>query len=107
MFDASKLPAWANVPPTYRASPLPSSCAYSALTSPGLFVGFKSLQKAYAVIGAGFLPLQALVLLLLCGRSDWIGARMRNRPLTVLVLILTIAFLLTAGALDVHARLSG
>jgi Mn2+/Fe2+ NRAMP family transporter len=53
----------------------------------GLFWRFEQVQQAYAVIGATFIPLLALVLLILNGRATWIGAESRNRPLTVAVLV--------------------
>ena len=74
---------------------------------PGLFFGFRTMQKAYAVIGAGFLPLLAVALLLLNGRGDWVGERFRNRPLTVLALAAAVLFFAVAGLLDVRARLFG
>jgi Mn2+/Fe2+ NRAMP family transporter len=74
---------------------------------PGLFLGFRTMQKAYAVIGAGFLPLLALALLLLNGRADWVGERFRNRPWTVVALVAAVLFFAAAGLLDVRARLFG
>ena len=53
----------------------------------GLFASFEQVQKAYAVIGATFIPLLALILLLLNGRVDWVGERSRNRPVTTGVLV--------------------
>ena len=62
----------------------------------GLRFGFKSVQLAYATIGAGFLPLLAIALLVLNGRRAWVG-ELRNRPLTVLALGLTVVFFGVAG----------
>ena len=62
----------------------------------GLFFGFQSIQKLYAVIGALFLPLLALTLLLLNGRERWLGAQRNGRGTTAL-LVLTLAFFLLAG----------
>ena len=58
----------------------------------GLFFSFREIQKFYSVIGAWFFPLLALVLLVLNGRTAFIGARHRNRPLTTAVLIAVLAF---------------
>ncbi len=58
----------------------------------GLFFSFREIQKFYAVIGAWFFPLLALVLLILNGRAAWIGERHRNRPLTNAVLLAVLAF---------------
>jgi Mn2+/Fe2+ NRAMP family transporter len=56
----------------------------------GLLVEFKRVQKLYAVIGACFLPLLALALLHL-NRERFLG-QARNRPATVALLALTVAF---------------
>ena len=58
----------------------------------GLWVSFKEIQKIYAVIGACFMPLLALSLLILNGRRAWVGARFRNRWPTAVVLVATLAF---------------
>ena len=44
----------------------------------GLFVGFSRIQKVYAVVGALFIPMLALVLLVLNNRRSWVG-ELRNR----------------------------
>jgi Mn2+/Fe2+ NRAMP family transporter len=53
----------------------------------GLFHSFREIQKLYASIGAWFIPVLALSLLLLNSRTDWVGERYKNRPLTVGVLL--------------------
>ena len=58
----------------------------------GLFWRFQEIQKLYAVVGATFIPLLAIALLILNGRADWVGAQYRNRPATVFVLLATLAF---------------
>jgi hypothetical protein len=58
----------------------------------GLFARFEQVQQAYAVIGATFIPLLALVLLVLNGRSAWVGEASRNRPVTVAVLVTILVF---------------
>lgn len=58
----------------------------------GLSSSFVSAQKAYAIIGATFIPLLALVLLILNGRAAWVGQQSRNRPLTVGVLVAILVF---------------
>ena len=67
----------------------------------GLWVGFARMQKTYAVFGAVFMPMLALVLLLLNGRTDWIGRQYRNRPLTTILLLLILIFFAAAGYLAV------
>jgi len=44
------------------------------------------------VVGAWFFPFLALALLLLNGRSEWVGREYRNRPLTILVLVAVLSF---------------
>ena len=63
----------------------------------------REVQKYYAVIGAGFIPLLALVLLILNGRTAWVG-RFRNRPLTVAVLVATLGFSLLAAWFQIRSR---
>jgi len=58
----------------------------------GLLVGFREMQKLYAITGACFIPLLALALLILNGRRDWVGDRFRNRWPTVVVLVTALAF---------------
>ena len=58
----------------------------------GLFWRFQEIQKIYAVVGATIIQFLAIALLVLNGRSDWVGAQYRNRPMTVAVLIATLAF---------------
>jgi len=70
----------------------------------GLGRGFQALQKTYAVVGAAFLPLLALSLLLLCGRGAWIGAEHRNRPWTTATLVLAFLFFAVAGVLELAQR---
>ena len=57
----------------------------------GLFMSFREIQKLYAVIGAMFIPMLALVLLVLNGRRDWVGAHVNKRS-TVAALTAAIAF---------------
>jgi Mn2+/Fe2+ NRAMP family transporter len=73
--------------------------ALALVPIPGLLGGFRAVQKAYAVVGAAFLPLLAIALLILNGRTRWVGARMRNGPLTVTVLALAVLLFLAAGVL--------
>ena len=58
----------------------------------GLGMSFSMIQKAYAITGALFIPLLAIALLALNGRSDWVGDRFRNRRPTTIVLVLTTVF---------------
>lgn len=60
--------------------------AMALLPMAGLFRGFGEVQKFYAVIGAWFFPVLVLALLILNGRSSWVGKSYRNRPLTMVAL---------------------
>ena len=71
----------------------------------GLWVGFAKMQKLYAIVGALFMPMLALVLLLLNGRTKWIGERYRNHPVLSAALVLILVFFLMAGGLSVQKAL--
>jgi Mn2+/Fe2+ NRAMP family transporter len=58
----------------------------------GLFFSFREVQKFYTVIGAYVFPLLALALLVFNSRATWVGARFKNRPLTVFALAAVLAF---------------
>jgi Mn2+/Fe2+ NRAMP family transporter len=58
----------------------------------GLFWGFRDIQLAYAVTGALLFPVLALALLIFNGRSAWVGAKFRNRPLTIAALVVVLVF---------------
>jgi Mn2+/Fe2+ NRAMP family transporter len=57
----------------------------------GLLVSFRDVQKLYAIIGAAFMPLLALALLLLNSRGDWTG-ELRNHRTTQFVLLAIFLF---------------
>ncbi|MHC5007439.1 MAG: Nramp family divalent metal transporter [Planctomycetota bacterium] len=63
----------------------------------------REVQKYYAVIGAGFIPLLAVALLILNGRTAWVG-RFRNRPVTVAILVATLGFSLLAAWFQIRSR---
>lgn len=52
---------------------------------------FREVQKVYAILGAAFIPMLALVLLILNSRGDWIGREYRNRIWTIGALLVAIA----------------
>ncbi len=58
----------------------------------GLFWGFRDIQLAYALTGALLFPVLALALLIFNGRSAWVGAKFRNRPLTIAALVVVLLF---------------
>ena len=65
--------------------------AIATLPMLGLFMSFREVQKLYALVGASFLPMLAVVLLILNGRRAWVG-ELVNRRTTSLVLIGIISF---------------
>jgi hypothetical protein len=64
---------------------------------------FREVQKYYAVMGAAFIPLLALVLLILNGKRDWIGAAHRNGAAAVMTLATALILSLAAGYLQVQS----
>lgn len=75
--------------------------ALSLIPMIGLWIGFAKMQKWYAIIGALFIPMLALTLLLLNGRTQWIGVQHRNRLSTTLILIFILLFFIMAGGLSI------
>jgi Mn2+/Fe2+ NRAMP family transporter len=81
------------------------ACLYAIATVPmlGLILfDFRSMQKVYAIVGALFIPMLAAVLLVMNGRSDWVGERNRNPWWLVAVLASALAFFLLAGAIEIR-----
>ncbi|MAT16174.1 MAG: iron transporter [Planctomyces sp.] len=69
---------------------------YALATFPifGLFTKFERAQKLYAVLGAFFVPMLALALLLLLGTGRYLQGPGHNRLLTNIVLVLSLLFFL-------------
>ncbi len=69
------------------------SYLYGIATVPmiGLLVQFREIQKIYGIVAVGFLPLLTIALILLNGRTSWIG-KFKNRPATVVVLLSVLVF---------------
>lgn len=67
----------------------------------GLTTSFKEAQKAYAVVGAAFLPMLALCLLFL-NRGRSVGREHRNRAWSVFALLTTLVFFTWAGYLGLR-----
>ena len=55
------------------------------------------IQLTYAVLGALFMPLLALTLLLMNNRSDWVGARFRSKWVINALLVATLVFFAYIG----------
>lgn len=76
--------------------------ALATLPMVGLFYSFKRVQMVYAIVGAAFMPLLAVALLLLLStRIGGVEARFRNRPATTVALALTLVFFAVYGWLEV------
>ena len=73
----------------------------------GLFVRFDVVQKTYAIIGALFIPLLAIVLLILNSRPSLIGPQLRNSYFTNALLILTLLCFLLAGWFEIQNQFAG
>ena len=58
----------------------------------GLVMTFQEVQKIYAVIGASFIPLVTVGLLLMNGRADWVGEEFKNKRKTDSVLLIILGF---------------
>jgi Mn2+/Fe2+ NRAMP family transporter len=71
----------------------------------GLLFSFREIQKVYAVFGALFMPLLAVTLLVLNGRSEWVGRQLRNRPPTTVVLAAIVLLFLFFGYRHLRAQL--
>jgi hypothetical protein len=67
---------------------------------------FQTMQKTYAIVGALFVPMLAVALLVMNGRTAWVGPRFRNSLATAAVLIAIVLFFLLAGVLEVREKLS-
>jgi Mn2+/Fe2+ NRAMP family transporter len=67
----------------------------------------KHVQLAHAVLGALFMPLLAVTLLLMNNRADWVGERFRNRWGSNLLLALTLLTFAAIGLGDLIARATG
>ena len=57
----------------------------------GLMVSFKEAQKLYALVGAAFLPLLAIALLVMNSRKAWVGEQANRWP-SITLLAATVSF---------------
>ena len=71
----------------------------------GLWINFARVQKWYAIVGAAFMPMLALALLLLNGRSQWVGREYRNSVWTSLLLAATLAVFAWVGWYEIRKEL--
>jgi Mn2+/Fe2+ NRAMP family transporter len=70
-----------------------------------LWLSVKQIQLAYAVMGAMFMPLLALTLLLMNNRASWVGAKFRNGWAVNLLLVLTLLLFAVFGVLQLTGKL--
>ena len=59
--------------------------AIAFLPMPGLMMGFREIQKLYAIIGAAFLPLLAVALLVMNSNRNWLGSHANRWPSQVML----------------------
>jgi hypothetical protein len=65
----------------------------------------KTIQLAYAVLGALFMPLLAFTLLVMNNHRDWIAPRFRSGWLINLALIVTLVLFVGLAALEFLGKL--
>ncbi|UYV12563.1 MAG: Nramp family divalent metal transporter [Phycisphaera sp.] len=70
-----------------------------------LFVDFRTAQKLYGVVGAGFIPLLAIALVPLMNRRAWIGRELANRWWSNLALGVALLVCVAAAWWSIAARL--
>lgn len=70
-----------------------------------LFVNFKSAMQINGVVGALFIPMLSLALIILNGRPSLVG-RFRNSTTTTVLLFVTLVFFLYVGGLQVSKLFS-
>ncbi len=62
----------------------------------GLFMQFKEAQKLYALIGALFIPLLAITLLMMNSRKKWLGKHSNGLVSTLTLIVTLLLFLMLA-----------
>jgi Mn2+/Fe2+ NRAMP family transporter len=62
----------------------------------GLMVSFKQIQQLYAIIGASFLPLLAIALLIMNSKREWLGQYANRWPSIVMLAVTVIFFIVLA-----------
>ena len=65
---------------------------------------FEDVQKYYAILGAAFIPFLAALLLVMNSRTKWVGARHRNRWLTVVILVVVLLLSCLAGVVEIRKK---
>jgi Mn2+/Fe2+ NRAMP family transporter len=70
-----------------------------------LWFTVKQVQLAYAIMGACFMPLLALTLLLMNNRTQWVGTAFRNGWVVNVLLAMTVLLFAALGVLQFTGRL--
>jgi Mn2+/Fe2+ NRAMP family transporter len=93
--------------PNLRATTAYRICLGGIATLPLIQLGLtvERAQLLYAVMGAFFMPLLALTLLVLNNGARWVGAELRNRWVTNLALVATLAVFAWIGATEAASAL--
>ncbi len=73
----------------------------------GLGYDFELVQKVNSVFGALVMPMIAAVLLILNGRTAWVGREFRNRPHTAAILVAILLFFAWVGGPRLVAVFAG
>ena len=81
--------------------------AIATIPAAGLWISFQQAQKIYAIVGALFIPMLAVVLLILAGQTRLVGRANRNSPLVSILLIAILAFSMLFLWLRIQATLGG
>jgi Mn2+/Fe2+ NRAMP family transporter len=79
--------------------------ALSVVPLANLFLSVERIQLAYAVMGAMFMPLLAVTLLILNNQTRWVGARFRNSWWINAVLALTVLLFAYVGYLQLTGQM--
>ena len=102
------------VQPGERTANLRATKAYRGYllfiaTVPAMFLWttVKQIQLAYGVIGALFLPLVALTLLILNNRKDWVEPQFQSGPIINATLAFALLFFGYLGAGEIWNALAG
>jgi Mn2+/Fe2+ NRAMP family transporter len=78
--------------------------AIALLPIPLLWQTVKQIQLTYAVLGAIFMPLLALTLLIMNNRGDWVGREYKSGWLINLLLAATLGFFVYNGWVEIAGR---
>lgn len=70
-----------------------------------LWLSVRQVQLAYAILGAMFMPLLALTLLILNNQPRWVGARFRSGWFTNALLVITLLLFAYMGVLQLTGRM--